>query len=101
MCYAVLFKFNYLFGIIRKGVELRIRRTLNISWFRLDIRPNHSADLKRAAQFYENDGQLRHHMVKHFLEEDIQTKINDVSLWVVGDGETLERGLECLRKTNK
>ena len=38
------------------------------------------------------------HMVKHFLEEDIQIKIKTVSLGIVGDGETLERSLECLRK---
>ena len=41
---------------------------------------NHSAVLKRVAQFYENDDQLRQHrMVRHFFEEGIQTKINAVS----------------------
>ena len=51
---------------------------------------NHSVDLKRVALFYENDDQLRqHHMIKHFLKESIQTKINTVSLEMVGDGETL------------
>ena len=37
-------------------------------------------------------------MVKHSLEEGIQTKINSVSLGMFGDGETLERSLECLLK---
>ena len=36
-------------------------------------------------------------MVKHFIEGGIQSKINAVSLGMVGDGETLERSLECLR----
>ena len=54
------------------------------------------ADLKKVAQFDENDGQLRqHHMVKHFLEEVLQTKINDVSLGMAGVGEALEGSLEC------
>ena len=37
-------------------------------------------------------------MVKRFLEEGIQTKINAVGLGMVGDGETLERCLECVCK---
>ena len=40
-------------------------------------------------------------MVKHFLEERIQTKINAVSLGMFEDGEMLERRLECLRKAKK
>ena len=33
-------------------------------------------------------------MVKHFLEEGIQTKIIAISLGMFGDGETLERSIE-------
>ena len=40
-------------------------------------------------------------MVKHFLEGGIQVIINDVSLRINGDGETLEISLECLRKVKK
>ena len=53
----------------------------------------------RVTQIYENEGQLRqHNMVKHFLEQGIQTKINAVCLEMFVDGETLERSLECLQK---
>ena len=63
---------------------------------------NHSVDLKRVAQSYENDGQLRqHHMIERFLKESIQNKIIAVSLGMFGDGETLERSLGCPRKAKK
>ena len=65
---------------------------------------NYSTDLKKVAQFYENDGQLRQHdMVKLFIEEGIQTKINAIGkpIGMVGNGEALETGLQCLRKAKK
>ena len=40
-------------------------------------------------------------MLKHFLEEGMQAKINYICLAIVGDGEELERSLECLHKTEK
>ena len=59
-------------------------------------------DVKTVAQFYENNGQLRqYHAVNHLLGEGIQTQINAVSLRMFGDGETLERSLECLRNAEK
>ena len=51
-----------------------------------------SAELKIVALFYEDDGQLKHHhIVKHVLEEGIQSKVNAISLGVVRDGEPLEK----------
>ena len=40
-------------------------------------------------------------MVKHFLEEGIQSTINAVSLGMFGDDETVERSIECLHKAKK
>ena len=40
-------------------------------------------------------------MINHFLVGGIQTKINAVSLDMVGNGETLERSVHSLRKAEK
>ena len=38
-------------------------------------------------------------MFEHLIVEGIQTDINAASLGMIGDGETLEKSIECLRNS--